>query len=407
MHTEYLIIGSGLTGAVIARTLHDAGCKVLIVERRHHVGGNVHDHWHPSGIRIHTYGPHYFRTSSDRIWDFVRRFSNFYPYEAALQTEVDGRHENWPIAASYIQRAIGTSWKPEFTGAPTNFEEASLAMMPRMIYEKFVKGYSEKQWGVPASKLSATLAGRFDVRLDDEPRLKLHRYQGIPTDGYAVFMERMVRGIPVLLNTDFRTVRAALTPAMMTIYTGPIDEYFDHEFGKLHYRGQQRAHTYYPDKEFVQPCGQVNNPGDAGPHIRTLEWKHMMPNEYRARIRGTVLTTEVTVTPSDPNEYEYPFPDSANQTLYRRYRDRAGKEPRLLICGRLGEYRYFDMDQAIARAQMLADRIIAARQIANAVDQTALAKQAIAEIADVIVADTPAPESAAPQQTAQNAIRTA
>ena len=354
MTVDYLVIGSGLTGATIARCLVDEGREVLVVDRRCHMGGNVHDYSHPSGVRIHTYGPHYFRTSSEQIWEFVNRFSRFYPYEACLQTLVDGDHENWPIAASYIRRTIGEMWQPSFRGTPSNFEEASLAMMPATIYHKFVSGYTTKQWGVDPRELSASLARRFDVRDDDEPRLMRHKYQGIPVDGYAQFMRNLLDGIPVLLNYDYLKNRSGITARKMLIFTGPIDEFFGFRFGRLKYRGQKRVHEYLPDIDFAQPCGQVNNPDPSnGPHIRTLEWKHMMPPEYAARIHGTVLTCEVTETPLDPDRYEYPFPDEANATVYGRYRALAGSMPNLLICGRLGEYRYYDMDQAIGRAIML------------------------------------------------------
>jgi len=357
--SDYLIVGSGLTGAVIARQLTDAGRSVLVVERRPHIGGNVYDSAHSSGIRIHSYGPHYFRTASDEIWAFVNRFSAFYTYEAVLKTFVEGRYENWPVAASYIRRVIGPQWKPDFHGTPSNFEEASLSMMPRWVYEKFVKGYTEKQWGVPAWTLSASLARRFDVREDDEPRLMRHQYQGLPINGYSVLMQNMLAGIPVVLNCDFLQHRAEFSARNLVIFTGPIDELFGFECGHLKYRGQSREHVYEPETEFALPCGQVNNPDpEKGPHIRTLEWKHMMPPEEARHIRGTVLTREVTITPENPDAYEYPFPDESNADLYRQYRQRAAAIPHLLVCGRLGEYRYCDMDQAIARAMTLSERIL-------------------------------------------------
>ncbi len=373
---DYLVVGSGLTGGVIARALADAGRDVLIVDRRDHVGGNVHDHEHESGIRIHTYGPHYFRTNSDRIWDYVTRFADFYKYEASLKTLVDGEHENWPIAASYIAKHIGADWRPEFTGKPSNFEEAALSLMPRAIYEKFIKEYNEKQWGVPAHTLSADLCKRFDVRADDEPRLKPDcKHQGIPKQGYAHFTQQLVKNIPIELGFDYTQRRNEIEVQKLTIFTGPIDAFFDYELGKLAYRGQRREHRYVedaPDGGFAQPCGQVNTPmHDQGPAIRTLEWKHMMPPpevspevppeaspDNAQAIKGTVLTTETPYTPDEVGGYEYPFPDSANAELYKRYREKADQLPGVLVCGRLGEYRYFDMDQAIGRALLLAERIV-------------------------------------------------
>jgi UDP-galactopyranose mutase len=361
MRVDYLIVGSGLTGAVIARTLADAGREVLVVDRRPHLGGNVHDHAHVSGVRIHTYGPHYFRTSSERIWEFATRFAPFFEYEASLLSDVDGELAQWPIAGSYIKRKVGVDWKPEFAGTPTNFEEAALAIMPRLIYETFVKEYNEKQWGVPARTLAAGLCGRFDVRHDDEPRLKPHaKYQGIPEPGYAEWTRRMLDGFPVVLNYDYLRRRGEIKPRRGLVFTGPIDEFFGFDRGRLMYRGQKRTHTYRSDVDgFVQPCGQVNNPTHVGgPHVRTLEWKHMMDPRYAGRIRGTVLTTETPFTPTNPSEYEYPFPDDANTKLYQEYRRRADALDGVLICGRLGEYRYYDMDQAIARAIALAERLL-------------------------------------------------
>lgn len=378
---DYLVVGSGLTGSVIARALADAGRDVLIVDRREHVGGNVHDHVHDSGIRIHTYGPHYFRTNSDRIWEFVTRFAEFYKYEASLKTLVDGRHENWPIAASYIAKHIGVDWKPEFTGTPRNFEEAALSLMPRAIYEKFIKEYNEKQWGVPAHTLSADLCKRFDVRADDEPRLKPDcKHQGIPLLGYAHLSQKMAEGIKVELGFDYLQRRGEVEANKLMVFTGPIDTLFDYKLGKLSYRGQKRNHRYVADlpeavhgapqgthpgahpgarSGFAQPCGQVNTPmHDQGPAIRTLEWKHMMPADEAKDIKGTVLTTETPYTPTEIGGYEYPFPDAANAELYQRYRKMADGTERVLVCGRLGEYRYFDMDQAIARAMRLAERIL-------------------------------------------------
>jgi UDP-galactopyranose mutase len=356
---DYLVVGSGLTGAVMARTLRDAGHDVLVLDRRDHAGGNVHDFEHPSGIRIHTYGPHYFRTNSERIWEFVTRFADFHPYEAIVASMVDGQVEPWPVSAEYIRRTVGEAWEPAFSGTPHNFEEASLAMMPATVYEKFVKGYSEKQWGVPAVSLDAELAGRFEVQGGNDLRLKKHRHQGVPVDGYAAFMTRMLEGIPLELEVDYLVRRDDFTYRKGLVFTGPIDEFFGFDLGKLKYRGQRREHEYLPDVERYQPFGQVNNPDPAnGAYIRTLEWKHMMPPTAQTSRRGTVITRETPHTPTEPHEYEYPFPDGENRELYSRYRARATTLRDVMVCGRLGEYRYYDMDQAIARAMLLVKRLI-------------------------------------------------
>ncbi len=356
---DHLIVGAGLTGAVMARLLHDAGRSVLVVDRRSHVGGNVHDERHESGIRVHTYGPHYFRTNNERIWRFANRFTPFYRYEAVLASFVDGRHEPWPVAEDYIRREVGESWVPSFTGTPSNFEEASLSMMPQVVYDKFVKGYTEKQWGVPASSLAPSLAGRFEVRRDGDRRLKQHRHQGIPVGGYAAWMRRMVDGIDVQLGCDYLESRDDLPSSPHVVFTGPVDEYYGFDLGRLSYRGQRRAHRYLAGVEQAQPYGQVNNPDPhGGSHVRTLEWRHMLDADERAGVTGTVLTTEVPFSPSEPEAYEYPVPDDANAELYARYRRRAEAEAGLLVCGRLGEYRYYDMDQAIGRALVLATRLL-------------------------------------------------
>ena len=356
---DYLIVGSGLTGATIARALADRGRDVVVVERRAHLGGNVHDEAHPSGIRLHTYGPHYFRTSSDDIWRYVRRFAEFYPFEAVLMTLVDGRLEHWPVQEEYIGRTIGADWRPSHRGPAANFEEASLAMMPVEIYGKFVRGYTLKQWGVDPRSLAAGLAGRFDVRRDGDTRLKPSRYQGIPRGGYALMMRRMLDGIRVVSGVDYLRHRAEFTARRKIFFTGPIDEYFGFDLGRLSYRGQRRDHRFLADVAWHQPVAQVNHPDPTVPTIRTLEWKHMMEPELREGLAGTLLTTETPYTPQDPAAYEYPFPDAANQRLYVRYRDRADGVAGLVMCGRLGEYRYYDMDQAIGRALTLARRALA------------------------------------------------
>lgn len=360
-HVDYLVVGAGLTGAVIARQLSDAGREVLVLERRAHLGGNVHDSTHPSGVRIHTYGPHYFRTSSEQLWAFANRFAIFDKYEAVVLADAAGETARWPIAARYIAGKLGHGWQPAFTGSPRNFEEAALALMPRQIYDRWIKEYNEKQWGLPASQLSAGLCKRLEIRRNDDPRLTpLAKYQGLPRPGYAAWMKNMLAGIDVQTNVDYLRRRAEFQARKILIYTGPIDEYFGFRFGRLQYRAQQRQHRYLPDVAgLAQQTVQINNPTHAGgPHIRTIEWKHLLPPRERSGVRGTVLTTETPFAPRDPNDFEYPFPDESNSRLYARYRKHAQTLPHVMICGRLGEYTYYDMDQAMARALVLAQRLL-------------------------------------------------
>ena len=349
LRIDHLIVGAGLTGSVLARELTDRGEKVLVVDRRKHLAGNLYDYDHQSGIKVHAYGPHYFRTRSAKVWKFVNRFSPFYKFEAVLKSFVDGRYENWPVVESYIKRTIGKDWSPDFKGEPKNFEEASLSYMPRPIYEKFIKGYSEKQWGVPARDLSVDLARRFDVHKDDDPRLSRYQYQGIPVHGYTGMIMQMLDGIPVILNFDFLKGRDHFKPRKMTLYTGPIDEYFGFKLGKLRYRRQVRKNRFYPDIKFFQPYHQINYPSlKDGKLIRAIEWKRVMPPSLAKKIpRGTVVTREYPTDSTDPNTHEYPFPEKRCRDLYLRYKEKAHDLSDVLFCGRLGEYRYYDMDQAI------------------------------------------------------------
>jgi len=362
MDSALVVVGSGLTGATIARLARDAGHSVTVLERRVVVGGNVRDVRHESGIVLHPFGPHYFRTSSERIWKFVTRFASFRPFAAEIKTMVDGVAENWPVTADYVQRHCGPHWTPEFTGEPGNFEQACLAMMPRLVYEKFVRGYTEKQWGVPAASLEASLAARVEVRRTADRRLKTSAHQGLPSIGYSAFMETLFAGIEVRCGVDFLAHREALAGRRLTVFTGAIDEYFGFDLGRLDYRAQRRRHLWLGRTEYKHATVQTNFPDPAdGAFIREIEWKHTMPAEEAAAIEGTLVTQEYPVAPEHPDQYEYPFPSDANQRLYETYAERARAFPDLLICGRLGEYRYYDMDQAIARAMTLFERRVLPR----------------------------------------------
>ena len=356
---DYLVVGSGLTGATIARSLADAGREVLVLDRRTHLGGNVHDSTHASGIRVHTYGPHYFRCTSRRIWEFVNRFSRFVPYAASVKCRVNSHFEDWPVKRKLFESE--PDWeKPASSRKAMNFEEACLQKMPRRFYQTFVHGYTRRQWGIDPRFLDARLAARIRVNGDHETTLTpRHRYQGLPESGYAALMESVLQGIPHLLGMDYLQSRHEYTARRALIFTGPIDEFFGFDEGRLAYRGQRRVLRFIPDIDFHQPCAQVNHPDveEHGP-IRTIEWKHLMPEQNRIRKQGTVLTQEFPFSPQNPDHFEYPIPVPEFSLLYKRYRQRADQEKGLVVCGRLGEYRYLDMDHAIGRAMLVAGKLL-------------------------------------------------
>lgn len=318
----FTIVGSGLTGAVIARRLHERGEKVIVLERREEIGGNVAD-YQVDGTFIHRYGPHLFRTNSQRIWDFVNRFTTFTEYKHRVHTLAAGEIRPWPCAVS----------KPAFMGVPQNFEEACLAQMSRVSYEKFVKGYTEKQWGCDAKSLSPSLCKRIEPN-DTGYLFPNHKYQGIPTWGYSAMVGNMLRGIEVKVNTPWDGSKHH-----HLIFTGGIDAYYNYDLGKLRYRSQRRV--LEPGRAF---CAQLNYADASEPRIRTIGWSHITGG------RSDLVTHE---TPQEGGE-EYPYPDDENAQLYAEY---AARPTKAIICGRLGEYRYLDMDQAIGRALKICDSL--------------------------------------------------
>lgn len=356
---DFVIVGSGLTGSTIARILADHHQDAIVVERKNHIAGNVYDYRHESGARIHKYGPHYFRCGSEKIWRFVNRFAGFYEWSAVIASRVDGTYLNWPVQQSVIERVAGTTWNL-FKGEPRNFEEACLSRMPVPVYELLIKGYTEKQWGVRCVDLDSQLAARITVhKANTTPALTPdRRWNALPVGGYTELVRSMLDGIPVMTGYDYLANRHRVIANKLLVFTGPIDEFFGYKYGRLKYRAQLRSVEYLPHIEQYQPYVQVNYPHAQESRIRTIEWKHLMREHDRKRVQGTVVTHETPFTPDDPYDYEYPFPDVTNQTLFRRYRKDADGLANVVICGRLGEYRYYDMDQAIGRAMGLASAIL-------------------------------------------------
>jgi len=354
LKADFVIVGSGLTGSTIGRILADNNQNVIILDRKEHIAGNVFDYKHESGAMIHKYGPHYFRCGSEKIWNFVNRFSEFYDWSSVLMSKVNGEYLNWPVQQSYIEKIAGKDWNL-FKGEPKNFEEACLAKMPLQLYELFIKGYTEKQWGVKCTDLDKELA----------TRITNNKCNALPRNGYTEMVRNMIGDIKVELNYDYLKNKDKVVANKLLIFTGPVDEFFGYKYGKLMYRGQNRKVEHLSDTTEYQPYIQVNYPNAEDPRIRTIEWKHLMHEDDKKHVKGTLLTHETPFTPENPHQYEYPFPDKINKALYEQYKAEAESLENVLICGRLGEYRYYDMDQAIGRAMNFAADILQRFNIAD------------------------------------------
>lgn len=331
MKIDYLIIGAGLTGAAIARTLVDAGREVLILERRPFIGGNCRDDVHlGSGLRFHCHGPHYFRTNSERIWEWVQRFGKWYSFAAEVRVQLEsGSREliNWPLRVGQEH-----------------------------LFEPVIHAYNRKMWG--EVEVPAEISTRVELRTDPPDfRLKTSRFQGLPRAGYSQWFAELLRDITVVTRVkDFRDWN--IQTRIKTIHTGPIDEYFGYDLGKLHYRGQQRKVIHFQQYTPMQPVVQINRPGTDWNCLRTIEWNHLQ--ESPSWDKGVLVTYETPFTPTDPDQYEYPYNDDRNRALYHAYQKRA-VEQGILFAGRLGLYRYLDMDQALASALQVAERLLEER----------------------------------------------
>ncbi|MEP6684941.1 MAG: UDP-galactopyranose mutase [Parafilimonas sp.] len=355
---DFIIVGAGLTGSTIARILTDHDQNVVILDRKNHPAGNVYDYRHESGAMIHKYGPHYFRCGSEKIWNFLNRFTEFYNWSASLKSKVGNEYLSWPVNVDYINKIVGEDWGL-FKGEPSNFEEVCLSRMPGQIYEMFIKGYTEKQWGVKATELDKELAVRITINKSNVNSLTPnHKWNALPRNGYTEMVRNMIEDIPLELEFDYLQNKEKVVANKMVIFTGPIDEFFGYKYGKLKYRGQNRRIEHLQNVDQHQPSVQVNYPNAEDPRIRTIEWKHLMHPDEKNMVDGTLLTHETPFTPENSNQFEYPFPDKINKTLYEQYKADAEKLDNVLICGRLGEYRYYDMDQAIGRAMKLTSEIM-------------------------------------------------
>ena len=350
---NYLIIGSGLTGAVFAREAVNRGKSCLVLEKRGHTGGNAYCE-HIEGINVHKYGAHIFHTSDRKVWDYVNQFAEFNNYINSPLANYYGEIYNmpfnmnifskmWNISTPREAAAIIAGQQAEIPGEPQNLEEQAIKLAGRDIFEKLIKGYTEKQWGRPCRELPADIIKRIPVRYTYDNNYFDDRWQGIPEGGYNVIIDKLLENCDVRLNTDFNADKGEYARlAGRIVYTGMIDEYFGYCLGALEYRSL-RFETVILDEQNHQGAAVINYTDSETPYTRSIEHKHF---EFGMQPK-TIITKEYPSDRKPGMEAYYPVNDEKNQILYNQYRKLAEREP-VLFCGRLAEYKYYDMDDAIA-----------------------------------------------------------
>lgn len=349
---DFLIVGAGFAGATMARLLADAGQRVLVIDKRDHIGGNAYDYVNEHGVRVQKYGVHAFHTNSDAIWEFLSRFTEWHPYEHRVRalTPGCGYLVPFPINAETLRTLGPGDYGPDDDiKDPENFEEQGVANVGRTLYRMFFEGYTQKQWGRHPTQLEASLANRLPFRPGSwDDRVFTDKHQAIPKDGYTAMFERMLDhpGIEVRLGDEVRcliTGGAKFSTGQHIFWTGPIDEYFSHRFGPLPYRSLTFHHQTYPGRELRQPCPQINYPALWQPFTRTIEWRHVTGQDADC----TTITTEF---PNGEGEPYYPVPAPEARALYKRYEELALRETNVTFIGRLATYQYLNMDQVVGQA---------------------------------------------------------
>ena len=359
---DYLIVGAGLYGAVFAREATEAGKKVLVVDKRPTVAGNVYTE-DVEGIKVHVYGAHIFHTNNREVWDYVNRYATFNRFTNSPVANYRGElyslpfnmytfNKMWGVVTPEEAAAKIAEQRKEITGEPKNLEEQAISLVGRDIFEKLVKGYTEKQWGRDCKDLPAFIIRRLPVRLTFDNNYFNALYQGIPTEGYTKLVERLLDGIEVRLNCDYLESRDALDrEAKRVVYTGPIDAFFGFRLGTLEYRSV-RFETELLDQPNFQGNAAVNYTDRETPWTRIIEhkWFTFGKDEQGNDLPKTVISREYSAEWKPGDEPYYPVNDEKNGALYQQYKALAGREKKVVFGGRLGEYKYYDMDQVIAAA---------------------------------------------------------
>jgi UDP-galactopyranose mutase len=354
---DYLVVGAGLFGATFSRLMTDVGKRCMVIDKRKHIGGNVYTE-NINGIDVHKYGPHIFHTSNDEIWDFVNKFTKFNSYTHRVKAFNNGKFYTLPFNLKTFNeisnirsveqlRGMIDVWNKE-PSSKDSLESWAKSQVGKEVYNILIKGYTEKQWGKSATELPSSIIKRLPIRFDFEDNYFNDKYQGIPINGYTQMIRNLLDGIPVLLNTSYD--HELSKQAKKVVYTGPIDEFFFHEFGKLEYRSLDFLEEEYPTNIY-QGCAQINYTNSAVPYTRIIEHKHFNP-ERRDKQEFTVITREYPVKTGDPY---YPINDDVNNSLYKKYREKAKEQrPDVIFAGRLGNYQYYDMHQVIGQAMKVA-----------------------------------------------------
>ena len=361
---DYLVVGAGLYGAVFARQAADAGKSVLVIDKRPHVAGNVFTR-EVEGIQVHEYGAHIFHTNDEQVWSFVNRFARFNRFTNAPLANFHGElyslpfnmhtfHKMWGVVTpAEAQAKIDEQRKAAGIEIPRNLEQQAISLVGTDIYETLIKGYTEKQWGRSCRELPAFIIRRLPVRMTFDTNYFNALYQGIPMGGYTKMVERMLEGIEVRLNTDFLAHREELSAlADQIVYTGPLDAYFDYQLGALEYRSV-RFETEILDTPNFQGNAVINYTDRETPWTRIIEHKWFDPHDQPR----TVISREFSSEWQPGDEPYYPINDEKNTERYLRYRQLADAQSNVIFGGRLGEYRYYDMDAVIASALSLCENL--------------------------------------------------
>jgi len=359
MMYDYLIVGSGLFGSVFAYEANKRGKKVLVIDQRNHVGGNIYTEVN-EGINIHKYGAHIFHTSNDNIWEYINKFSKFNRFTnspmAVFKDEIYNLPFNmntfsklWNIKTPSEAKKIIEEQRKEINYTPTNLEEQAIKLAGRDIYEKFIKGYTEKQWGRKCTELPPFIIRRLPVRFTYDNNYFNDTFQGIPIGGYTNIIDNMLHNIEIRLNTNFFDIKDKIK-FKKVIYTGKIDEYFDYQYGKLDYRSLYFKEEVL-DIENYQGNAVINYNQFEVPYTRIIEHKHF-ENSISDK---TIITKEYPCEYNNRNEPYYPINDSKNNELYNKYEKLAKSETNVIFGGRLGLYKYFDMDDIIEKALLCVD----------------------------------------------------